>query len=133
MTLHDDHGTLPHHAENLLSRLEGLRNLFIAGKTLHDQHLRHADRARLLADQLHSVLVLSAAFRYAAALAIARTALEYHLLDLLIFLGDRWMTSYDVKLGRSQGECRNQGARRRDERDIRLEASKRSPTRSLQS
>lgn len=63
----------------------------------YDVHHRYADRCKLLADQLHAVTALSEIFRYAAALAVLRTALEHHMLDLLIFLGDRWLSTYQVK------------------------------------
>jgi hypothetical protein len=43
------------------------------------------------------VKAAAASRRYAAALVVARTALEHHLLDRLLFLGNRWVVSYGVK------------------------------------
>jgi len=45
----------------------------------------------VLADHLRGVLALSADCHYAAAFALARTALEHHLLDRLLFLATLWI------------------------------------------
>lgn len=95
MTLLDDHGNLPAHADVLLARLEGLNSLVAPAKVGHFQHMEHAERARILADHLRGVLALSSARHYAAAFAVARTALEHHLLDRLVFLANRWMVVND--------------------------------------
>jgi len=94
MTTHDDHGTLPAHAERMLMRLEGLEDLSVPGRADHMQHRDHAMRARQLADHLRALLLLSDAGRYPSAMVVARTALEHHLLDRLIFLGTRYVETY---------------------------------------
>lgn len=107
MTLQDDHGDLPAHAEVLIGRLAGLRGEFAGGKVLYAQHLQHAGRGRVLADHLRGMLALSSSRHYAATFAVARTALEHHLLDRLLFLGDRWVRDYPIKPGKVAAEEAN--------------------------
>jgi hypothetical protein len=92
VTLQDDHGDLPAHAAVLLERLTDLRPEFSHARVLHDQHIQHARRGHMLADQLRAILAMSEGFHYAAALAVTRTALEHHLLDRLLFLASRWIS-----------------------------------------
>lgn len=98
MTLLDDHSDLPRHAELLLRRLEGLEGLFGPRDVLHDQHRQFAERCGVLCDHFRGALDLSAGFRYAAALAVTRTALEHHLIDRLLFLADRWVIEIPTKV-----------------------------------
>jgi hypothetical protein len=95
VTLLDSHGDLPAHVDVLLGRLAGLRRLFAPAKVGHVQHMQHAERARNLADHLQGILVLSSARHYAATFVLARTALEHHLLDRLVFLANRWIVVND--------------------------------------
>jgi hypothetical protein len=95
VTLLDDHGNLPTHADGLLARLAELNSLITPAKVGHFQHMEHAERARILADHLRAVLALSSARHYAAAFAVVRTALEHHLIDRLVFLANRWMVVND--------------------------------------
>jgi hypothetical protein len=94
MTALDDHGTLPAHAERMLSRVEELHGLSIHGSSMHMQHMEYADRARQLADHLRAVLALSDARHYPSALVVVRAALEHHLMDRLIFLATRYVETY---------------------------------------
>jgi hypothetical protein len=97
VTLLDDHGPLPSHAEVLLQRLKGLSGLSAPAKVAYHQHMQHAERCRVLGDHLRGVLVLSAGFHYAASFALTRTALEHHLLDRLLFLATRWIDERGIK------------------------------------
>ena len=94
MTSHDDHGTLPAHAERMLTRVEGLHALSVHGPAMHMQHVDHAKRAGQLANHLRSVLVLSDARLYPSALVVVRAALEHHLMDRLILLANRHIVTY---------------------------------------
>ena len=94
MTSHDDHGTLPAHAERMLTRVEGLPALSVHGPAMHMQHVDHAKRAGQLANHLRSVLLLSDARLYPSALVVVRAALEHHLMDRLIFLANRYVVTY---------------------------------------
>lgn len=97
MTLHDDHGELPGHAEVLLRRLERIRDLSVRSKHIHAQHIHFAERCRVLGDHLRGVLTLSTDHHYAAALGLTRTALEHHLMDRLLFLANRWIQETNIK------------------------------------
>jgi hypothetical protein len=94
MTEHDNHGTLPGHAQRLLARLEGIERLTVHGGTAHMQHMDHAKRVRQLADHLRAVVLLGDARHYASALVVVRAALEHHLMDRLIFLATRRLVIY---------------------------------------
>ena len=109
MTSSDDHGTLPAHAERMLSRLETIEALTLPGDVGHMQHMDHAKRAGQLAHHLRAVLRMSESHHYASALVVVRAALEHHLMDRLIFLANRYIvvitgakrvgpTDWDAKL-----------------------------------
>ncbi len=100
VTLRDDHGDLPAHADVLLRRLEELTGEPDRGRVIHGQHMKHAQRARVLADHLRGVLGLAAEYHYAGALALTRTALDHHLVDRLLFLATRWTEGGAIKKGR---------------------------------
>jgi len=104
VTLLDDHGDLPRHAEVLLGRLDRLSGLFGPADVAHAQHMYFAQRCEVLSDQLKGVLDLSGRFRYAAALALTRTALEHHLIDRLVFLADRWVVEIPIKAENVEAE-----------------------------
>jgi len=105
VTLQDDHGALPGHAEVLLRRLDTLDGLSAPETaTLYYQHTQYAERCRVLGDHLRGILDLSARYWYAAALAGTRTALEHHLIDRLLFLADRWVAEIPVKAENVQTE-----------------------------
>ena len=91
LTATDDHGAIPAHADRLLARLDTLSDLFDPAKVDHQQHREYVERARLLADLLRAIRVTAANRHYPAALAVARIALEHHLLDRLLFLATRWL------------------------------------------
>jgi hypothetical protein len=94
VTATDNHGALPHHAEQLLRRLERLHGLSDHGGVQHMQHTDFATRARQLADHLRAAVVLSELRRYPSALVVVRAALEHHLMDRLIFLANRYVETY---------------------------------------
>jgi hypothetical protein len=66
--------------------------------------MHFAQRCEVLSDQLRGVLDLSGRFRYAAALALTRTALEHHLIDRLVFLADRWVIEIPTKAENVEAE-----------------------------
>lgn len=94
MTQHDNHGTLPAHAERLLARLEAQHGQTTLGGSMHMQHVDHAKRVRQLADHLRAVLDMSTAGHYASALVVVRAALEHHLLGRLLFLANFYLVAY---------------------------------------
>jgi hypothetical protein len=95
VTLLDDHGDLPSHAEVLLQRLDGLSSLSAPVKVAYYQHMQYVERCQVLGDHLRGVLALTDGRHYAAALSLTRTALEHHLLDRLLFLASRWIEEKD--------------------------------------
>jgi hypothetical protein len=104
VTVSDDHDDLPTHAEVLLRRLDELSALFAPAEVAYGQHMQFAQRCEVLSDHLKGVLDLSARYRYAAALAVTRTALEHHLVDRLMFLADRWVVEISVKAENVEAE-----------------------------
>jgi hypothetical protein len=94
VTLTDDHGTLPAHAETLLDILGHIERRHVYGRASNMQHMDFARRARQLADHLRSVMALSEAGHYASALVVVRAALEHHLMDRLLFLSRLYVETY---------------------------------------
>ena len=94
MTLKDDHGTLPAHADRLLTMLESIENWTVHGDVGHMQHMDHAKRLQELAHHLRAVLQLNDSRHYPSALVIVRAALEHHLMDRLILLANRHIVTY---------------------------------------
>ncbi len=60
------------------------------GDTSYDQHYQFASRARDLGQYLRSAVALARSSLYPAALIISRTAIEFQLIDSLLFLADRY-------------------------------------------
>lgn len=60
------------------------------GDTSHHQHYVFSDRARAILSYLQPAVELAEATWYEAAFATCRAALEHHLVDMLLFLGDRY-------------------------------------------
>jgi hypothetical protein len=94
VTLDDDHGTLPAHADRLLRVLASIENWTVEGNVGHLQHMEHAKRLRQLAHHLRAVLQLNDTHHYPSALVIVRAALEHHLMDRLILLANRHIVTY---------------------------------------
>lgn len=94
MTDANDHGSLPAHAERMLTRIEALTGSHDAAGVTHMQHSDHAKRAHQLAHHLRAALLLSDTHYYPSALVVVRAALEHHLLDRLIFLARRRVVIY---------------------------------------
>jgi hypothetical protein len=65
------------------------------GRVQHSQHGEFAERARSLAIYLSSALRLTFAEEYTSAYAVIRAALEHHLTDRLLFVGNRYMQQYN--------------------------------------
>jgi hypothetical protein len=91
MTATDDHGDLPAHAALMVERLDTLHGRFVYGRVGNHLHTEHAERCRILANHLSAMLTLCGSRHYVAGLVVARTALEHHLLDRLVFLANRWL------------------------------------------
>lgn len=72
----------------ILGRLED--RLKPLGDTSHHQHYVFSDRSRALLYYLQPAVELAEATWYEAAFATCRAALEHHLVDALLFLGDRY-------------------------------------------
>jgi hypothetical protein len=83
-----EHSGLLSTAESLVNELRGLRDRLEHDPEIeYAQHRDFANRARSLADYLHSVILLTKTDTYAPAFANLRTALEHVLVDHLIFSG----------------------------------------------
>lgn len=61
------------------------------GEVAHYQHMMFAQRAESLSYYLEAVSVLNRANLYQAGLSSLRSALEHHVLDVLLFLGNRYV------------------------------------------
>ena len=94
VTLHDDHGTLPAHADRMVSILESVETYTIHGSVGHMQHIDHAKRLHQLAHHLRAILRLNESGHYPSALVVVRAALEHHLMDRLILLANRHIVTY---------------------------------------
>ncbi len=90
MTLGDGHAELQAAAEDLLARLEGVPDRLDPGAVAHAHHYRFAQRAVWLGYHLAAAMSLSRTSAYPSAFAVLRAALEHHVIDLLLFLGDRY-------------------------------------------
>lgn len=89
MTL-DDGRQLQAVAEELLSVLEDIPDRLDPGPVIHGQHWWCAQRAVWLGYHLAAAMSLSRTFAYPSAFVVLRAALEHHVIDLLLFLGDRY-------------------------------------------
>ena len=75
----------------MVERLDTLHGRFIYGRVASGIHMEHAERCRILADHLSAMLARTDSKHYIAAFVVARTALEHHLLDRVVFLANRWI------------------------------------------
>jgi hypothetical protein len=89
-----EHSILLHTATDVLNDLRGFQGRLRRGRVAHMQHDEFAERARSLAIYLSSALRLAAADEYISAFAVLRAALEHHLTDRLLFVGNRYMRKY---------------------------------------
>jgi hypothetical protein len=94
VTLNDDHGTLPAHADRLIARLNAQTGISTIGGTMHMQHVDFAKRVRQLSNHLGAAFSLSRDGYYPSALVVVRAALEHHLMDRLLFLARHYLVTY---------------------------------------
>src|SRR4051812_16262084 len=92
--LDDDHATLTETATQIITELHGFQGRLRPGRVAHFQHDVFAERARSLAIYLSSAMRLAAADEYISAYAVLRAALEHHLTDRLLFVGNRYRQKY---------------------------------------
>jgi hypothetical protein len=94
VTLNDDHGILPAHADRLIARLGAQTGMSTIGGTVHMQHGDFGKRVRQLSNHLGAARSLSRDGYYPSALVVVRAALEHHLLDRLLFLARHYLWTY---------------------------------------
>jgi hypothetical protein len=111
VTLNDDHGILPAHADRLIARLGAQTGMSTIGGTVHMQHVDFAKRGRHLSNHLGAARSLSRDGYYPSALVVVRAALEHHLLDRLLFLARHYLWTYGG-VGKEKGRGRVRAPRR---------------------
>lgn len=87
--LRAEHSRLLESVETVLGKPAGLLALLDYGDTQYHAHTQWAYRVQWLSNHLSAALALVNANNYAPAFAIIRVGLEQHLVDRLLFLGDR--------------------------------------------
>jgi hypothetical protein len=91
MQLETEHGALLESARTATAELDGFyERLYPDEEVSHGQHYEFAMRSRWLSYVLNAALTLADRDAYASAFTVLRSALEHHLIDLLLFLGDRY-------------------------------------------
>ncbi len=92
-TLTAEHPTLAGLASSLVSELEHWSGeIRIAeGASAWMHHGQFAERTEHLAGHLSAILILAEEGRFTSSLAVARTALEHHIIDRLLLLADRYV------------------------------------------
>jgi hypothetical protein len=96
-----EHPTLTELAETTVDLLSNWQKPTGSAWLHHDDF---AQRTRRLAEHLRAALLLADSALYRPSLAIARTALEHHLLDRLILLTDRFETTEKPWVGISMDD-----------------------------
>jgi hypothetical protein len=89
-----EHATLLGTATDVVADLHAFQGRLRRGRIAHFQHDVFAERARSLSIYLSSALRLAAADEYISAYAVLRAALEHHLTDRLLFVGNRYKQQY---------------------------------------
>jgi hypothetical protein len=114
VALEDEHGVLLQSARNTASALDRFfESLTPLGDVSYQQHYDFALRSRWLSYLLDGVLTLVRSEAYPSSFAVLRSAIEHHVIDLLLFLGDRYQ---QVFTGVSEDEWREyQDAQERGE------------------
>lgn len=93
-----EHAALLQTANTVVVDLHGFQGRLRPGRVAHFQHDVFAERALSLAIYLSSALRLAKADEYISTYAVLRAALEHHLMDRLLFVGNRYTQQYtDVK------------------------------------
>lgn len=95
MTLDDQHQQLWTSAQELLALLGRVPERLDSGEVAHAQHYQFAQRAVWLGYHLSAAMDLNRTFAYPSAFTVLRPALEHHVIDLLLFLGDRYRQVFD--------------------------------------
>lgn len=85
-----EHSELARTAEILVEHLADSRTRLLSGEVAHGQHYEFAERAWSLHVHLRGALALFGGHLYPSAFAVLRTALEHHVVDHLLFLGNRY-------------------------------------------
>jgi hypothetical protein len=89
-----EHGTLLHTANDVIADLRDFQGRLRPGRVSHFQHDVFAERTRSLSIYLSSAVRLADADEYISAYAVLRAALEHHLTDRLLFVGNRYKRQY---------------------------------------
>jgi hypothetical protein len=89
-----EHESLLGSATDVVDDLFGFQGRLRRSRVAHHQHDVFAERARSLAIYLSSALRLADADEYVSAYAVLRAALEHHLVDRLLFVGNRYRRQY---------------------------------------
>lgn len=90
MPLRDEHEELLATATRMTAELDAFYERLESGDVMHVQHYEFAMRARWLSYVLNGSLSLIDDDAYPSAFAVLRSGLEHHIIDLLLFLGDRY-------------------------------------------
>jgi hypothetical protein len=89
MQLEQEHGTLLAAARKAVAELDQFDGrLDPLGDVSYGQHYEFAMRARWLSYVLDAALNLLGSDAYPACFSVLRSALEHHVVDVLLFLGD---------------------------------------------
>jgi hypothetical protein len=85
-----EHQNLLDSSRLLLQHLHSFRDRMLGGRVAHHQHLSFAERSNSLAIYLDAGLKLVFSHLYPPAFTVLRSALEHHIMDLALFLGQRY-------------------------------------------
>lgn len=92
--LASEHAALLAHATTLVADLNRARSRYRPGETSHSWHMEWGDRLVNLSNHLGAIFELTVSRRYPSAFVLARTSLEQHLIDRLVFLGSKVTQEY---------------------------------------
>jgi hypothetical protein len=87
----EEHLPLLRSSSLLIEHLRTFRERIVSGDVAYEQHYAFSERANSLALYLEATLQLVKADLYTPAFAVLRSALEHHLLDVLMYLGRRYV------------------------------------------
>jgi hypothetical protein len=85
-----EHAGLLNTARRVVADLESFNGRLETGEVAYAQHFEFGKRAQWLSYLLSAALSLTEQDAYPAAFAVLRSALEHHIIDVLLFLGDRY-------------------------------------------
>lgn len=101
MEFETEHATLLQETRGLLEILQAVPDQLEPGEVMHLQHNEFAQRAVWLSHYMGAALALAEMHAYPAGFAALRASLEHHIIDWLLFLGDRYQ---QIFTGVSAGE-----------------------------